>query len=174
MDTIVKNTPTITVLMPVFNCELYIKDAVDSILNQTYNNFEFLIIDDASTDETVSIIKAYTDSRIKLIEKPINTGLTNSLNQGLKLAKGKYIARMDGDDISLPERFEKQITFLEKNPEVVLCGSWFNVIGSELVIKTPENYEDIKLALLKGNCIAHPSVMMRNKFLINFLLFMMF
>ncbi|MES2796051.1 MAG: glycosyltransferase [Bacteroidota bacterium] len=171
MDTIVKIIPNITVLMPVYNCELYINEAIDSILNQTYTNFEFLIIDDASTDKTVSIIKTYTDSKIQLIEKPLNTGLTNSLNLGLQLAKGKYIARMDGDDISLPERFEKQVVFLEANPEVVLCGTLFNAIGSELVIKLPEHYEDIKLGLLKGNCIAHPSVMIRNQVLDEFSIF---
>jgi glycosyltransferase involved in cell wall biosynthesis len=154
--------PKITVLMPVYNCELYIREAVDSILNQTYSDFEFLIIDDASTDETVAIIKTYNDSRIQLIQKSINTGLTNSLNHGLKIAKGKYIARMDGDDISLPERFAKQVAFLDANPDVVLCGTNFSIIGTEKVINLPEKNKDIKLALLKGNCIAHPSVMIRN------------
>jgi glycosyltransferase involved in cell wall biosynthesis len=165
MDTIVKSTPTITVLMPVFNCELYIKEAVDSILNQTYTDFEFIIIDDASTDGTVSIIKSYNDVRIQLIEKSINSGYTNSLNQGLKLAKGKYIARMDGDDISLPERFEKQVAYLEANPDVTLCGTCFTVIGSDVVIQLPENHEAIKLAMLRGNCIAHPTVVIRKEVL---------
>lgn len=151
--------------MPIYNCELYVKEAIESILNQTFSDFEFLIIDDASTDKTVEIIKTYTDSRIKLIEKTSNSGYTNSLNSGLELAKGKYIARMDGDDISLPERFEKQVAFLQANPDFVLCGSWFEVIGSELVVKSPENFEAIKLALLKGNCIAHPSIMMRKQIL---------
>ena len=98
--------PTITVLMPVYNCALYINEAMDSILSQTFDDFEFLIIDDASTDDTVSIIKSYNDPRIQLVEKPVNTGYTNSLNYGLSIANGKYIARMDGDDISLPERFQ--------------------------------------------------------------------
>lgn len=155
--------PKITVLMPVYNCELYIKDAIDSILSQTFEDFEFLIIDDASTDNTINVIKTYTDPRIQLIEKPINTGYTNSLNQGLKLAKGKYIARMDGDDISLPMRFEKQLTFLEANPDVVLCGTNFSVIGTEKTVVLPQKNGMIKLALLKGNCVAHPSVMIRNQ-----------
>lgn len=161
--------PKITVLMPVYNCELYIKAAVESILNQTYTNFEFLIIDDASTDETVSIVKKYNDSRIQLIEKPENTGYTNSLNLGIELAKGIYIARMDGDDISLPERFAKQVSFLEANQDVIVCGSWFSLIGSDRIVKVPENHEDIKLAFLKGNCIAHPSVMIRKQCLNDFL-----
>ncbi|WP_078211230.1 glycosyltransferase [Flavobacterium sp. LM5] len=157
--------PKITVLMPVYNCELYIKEAIDSILNQTFTDFEFLIIDDASTDETVSIIKENKDSRIQLIEKPVNTGYTISLNYGLKVAKGEYIARMDGDDISLPERFAKQVAFLDSNPDVVLCGSNFRIIETEKIISLPEDNEAIKLGLLKGNCIAHPSVMIRHSVL---------
>ena len=86
MDKTVRSTPKITVLMPVYNCELYIKEAIDSILNQTYTDFEFLIIDDAYTDNTLNIIKSYTDSRIQLIEKSINSGLTESLNHGFALA----------------------------------------------------------------------------------------
>jgi glycosyltransferase involved in cell wall biosynthesis len=154
--------PKITVLMPVYNCELYIKEAVDSILNQTFSDFEFLIIDDASTDKTVSIVQTYNDPRIRLFEKPVNTGLTNSLNYGLSIAKGEYIARMDGDDISLPERFAKQVAFLDANPDVVLCGTALKIIGTGNSIIFPQKNEDIKLRLLKGNCIAHPSVMLRN------------
>lgn len=151
----------ITVLMPVYNCELYINEAIDSILNQTFDDFEFLIIDDASTDSTISIIKAYDDPRIQLIEKPKNSGYTNSLNYGLSIARGEYIARMDGDDISLPERFEKQVAFLDANPDVVLCGTALKVIGSDKVICYSEYHESIKLNLLKENCIIHPSVMLR-------------
>lgn len=165
MDTIVSTAPKITVLMPVYNCELYIKEAVDSILNQTFSDFEFLIIDDASTDKTVDIIKTYSDIRIKLIEKSVNTGLTNSLNYGLTITKGKYIARMDGDDISLPERFEKQIAFLDANPDVVVCGTALKVIDSDVVISYPEFHEEIKLGMLKHNCVIHPSVMIRKSVL---------
>ncbi|WP_281336369.1 glycosyltransferase family 2 protein [Flavobacterium eburneipallidum] len=165
MDSIVNSMPKITVLMPVYNCELYIREAVDSILNQTFTDFEFLIIDDASADKTVELIKTYSDERIKLVVKPSNTGYTNSLNYGVQVAKGEYIARMDGDDISLPERFAKQVAFLDANPDVILCGSWFSKIDSGAIIKVPENYDSIKLALLKGNCMAHPSVMMRKQVL---------
>lgn len=158
-------TPKITVLLPVYNCEMYVREAVDSILNQSYTDFEFLIIDDASTDATVAIVKSYADSRIQLIEKPINSGYTNSLNYGLKIAKGKYIARMDGDDISYPERFAKQIAYLEANPEVVVCGTTYKIVGNDKRITIPENHEDIKIGLLWGNCIMHPSVMIRKKIL---------
>lgn len=154
--------PKVSVLMPVYNCELYIEEAIDSILNQTFSDFELLIIDDASSDSTVSIIKTYEDCRIQLIEKPQNSGYTNSLNYGLSIAKGQYIARMDGDDISLPERFAKQVAFLDANAEIVLCGSNYNVINRNKIVILPEKDQQIKLALLRGNCIAHPSVMIRN------------
>lgn len=158
--------PKITVLMPVYNCELYIREAVDSILNQTYTDFEFLIIDDASSDETVKILKSYCDPRIQIIEKQINTGYTNSLNQGLKLAKGEYIARMDGDDISLPERFAKQVSLLDRNPEVIMCGTSYSIIGVNDVFLLPESHQEIKVNLLAGNCIVHPSVMLRNNMIV--------
>lgn len=163
MDSFIYKAPKITVLMPVFNCEVYIQQAIDSILQQSYEDFELLIIDDASTDQTVSFIKKYTDARIQLIEKPLNTGYTNSLNYGLTVAKGKYVARMDGDDISLPERFAQQVAYLESNPDVVLCGTAYKILGNDKKISIPEDHENIKLTLLKGNCIAHPTVMIRKK-----------
>jgi glycosyltransferase involved in cell wall biosynthesis len=131
------------------------------MLHQTYANFEFLILDDASTDQTAITIKKIKDARIQLIEKPVNTGYTNSLNYGLSIAKGKYIARMDGDDFSLPERLQQQVDFLEAHPEVVLCGTSYRIMGNSKNIGIPEENEAIKLGLLKGNCIAHPSVMFR-------------
>lgn len=159
------NVNLITVLMPVYNCELYIREAIDSILNQTYGDFEFLIIDDCSTDDTVNIIKTYNDARIKLIEKSSNTGLTISLNMGLAIAQGKYIARMDGDDISLPTRFEKQIAFMEANEDVVVCASAFEILHNNVYVAVPENNDDIKVGMLKECKIGHPTVMMRAAFL---------
>ncbi|MDI1256466.1 MAG: glycosyltransferase family 2 protein [Flavobacterium sp.] len=156
------SNPKISVLMPVYNCELYVKEAVQSILNQTFTDFELLIIDDASTDKTVNIIKEFNDSRINLIEKQINSGYTESLNYGLSIANGTYIARMDGDDISLAERFEKQLAFLDTNPDVILCGSWYSIINSDDVIALPENHEAIKIGLLQNCCIGHPTVMIRS------------
>lgn len=160
--------PKITVLLPVYNCELYVQTAVESILNQTFADFEFLIIDDASTDATVAILKKIDDSRIQLIQKPVNSGYTNSLNYGLQLAKGEYIARMDGDDISYPERFAKQIAYLETHPEVVVCGTTYKIVGNDKRITLPEHHEAIKIGLLWGNCISHPSVMIRKKVLDNY------
>jgi glycosyltransferase involved in cell wall biosynthesis len=142
--------------------------AVESILNQSYTDFEFLIIDDASTDATVAILKKFTDPRIQLIQKPVNSGYTHSLNSGLQLAKGEYVARMDGDDISYPERFAKQITYLETHPEVVVCGTTYKIVGNDKRIELPETHDAIKIGLLWGNCISHPSVMIRKKVLEDF------
>ena len=162
-----ENKPLISVLLPVYNCELYIQEAVDSILNQTYTNFELIIIDDCSTDATVSILKTYSDSRVNLIIKPENTGYTNSLNYGISIAKGDYIARMDGDDISLPERFEKQVEFLENNVDVVLCGTQYRIIGSNKTCNHPLEHDEIKVKLISGCYIAHPTVMFNKKFFKN-------
>jgi len=161
MDSALILKPKITVILPTYNCELYVKSAVESILNQSFTDFEFLIIDDASTDGTIQILKNFNDQRIQLIEKPFNTGYTESLNLGLKFAKGEYIARMDGDDISLPDRFAKQIAYLEAHPEVVLCATAYKFIGREPFFDFPENHDAIKVSFLKGNCICHPSVMLR-------------
>ena len=160
-----QNPPLISVLMPVYNCEKYILEAVESILQQTYTHFEFLIIDDCSTDSTVEQIKSIQDDRIQLILKPKNTGITESLNYGLRIAKGKYIARMDGDDISLPTRFEKQVAFLEANEDVVVCGTSFKILGSGLYIAVPETNDEIKVGMLQECKIGHPTVMMRSSFL---------
>ncbi|WP_418511952.1 glycosyltransferase family 2 protein [Corallibacter sp.] len=154
--------PKVTVLMPVYNCSQYVGDAIESILGQSFTDFEFLIIDDASNDETVSIIRTFKDSRIRLIEKPKNTGYTNSLNYGLTIAKGEYIARMDGDDISLPERFAKQVAFMDTHPEVIACGTTYSIMGSRLVKKVPIHHNDIKVQLLRRTCFGHPTVMLRN------------
>ena len=159
--------PFITVLLPVYNCEKYIAEAIDSILQQTYTHFELLIIDDCSTDATLQICKSFQDERIVIIEKEKNSGYTNSLNYGIGIAKGKYIARMDGDDISLPTRFEKQVAFLESNEDVILCGTAFSIMGSNKSIAVPEFHENIKGKLLFGNCIGHPTVMLRKSTLIN-------
>jgi glycosyltransferase involved in cell wall biosynthesis len=151
--------------MPVYNCENFVRDALMSILDQSYSDFELIIIDDASTDKTVSIINEIKDTRIELIEKLENTGYTNSLNFGLSIAKGKYIARMDGDDISHPERFTKQVDFLESHLDVIVCGTNYSFIGRKTNKVLPENHEDIKIELLKNTCFGHPTVMIRKEIL---------
>ena len=116
------NNPKITVLMPVYNAEKYLKEAIDSILGQTFSDFEFIIVNDGSTDSSREIILSYKDRRIRLIDNEYNMGLIKSLNKGLDYAKGKYIARMDADDVSLPERLKKQINFMERH-NIDFCGT---------------------------------------------------
>lgn len=154
-------SPKISVILPVYNCELYIKETIDSVLNQTFSDFELLIIDDCSTDKTVSIIKEYSDERICLIEKETNSGYTDSLNFGISIANGEYIARMDGDDICLPERFAKQVAFLDKNSTIILCGTAIKFIGSSSGnLFYPQTNEEIKICLFSFlPTFAHPTVM---------------
>lgn len=162
-------SPKISVILPVYNCELYIKETIDSVLNQTFSDFELLIIDDCSTDKTVSVIKECLDERICLIEKETNSGLINSLNFGVSIAKGEYIARMDGDDICLPERFAKQVAFLDKNPAIIMCGTAIKFIGSSSGnLFYPPTHEEVKICLFSFSpTFAHPTVMGKKIFFKN-------
>lgn len=148
--------------MPLYNTAPYLREAIDSILTQTFADFEFLIIDDASTDGSVAIVKSYNDPRIRLIEKPENTGYTNSLNMGLELAKGEYIARMDSDDVSLPDRFARQVALMDAHPEVGVCGTWVAFTGSQEGVEQKETDEKmIKTNLFRTNQFCHPAVFIR-------------
>lgn len=158
-------TPKISVVMSAYNAEKYIKIAIQSVLRQTYQDFEFIIINDGSTDNTLSVVKEFKDRRIKIVENAENIGLTSSLNNGIAIAKGEYIARMDADDVSLPLRFETQIKFLSRNPDYALIGSSFYQIDEtgEIVSFTKvltENSE-INSNLIHQNWFGHGSVMMR-------------
>lgn len=157
--------PRISVIMPVYNCKQYIEESVFSILNQTFKDFELLIIDDCSSDGTFEYLNSLTDVRINLIRKNSNTGYTKSLNLGLDLAKGEYIARMDGDDISVLNRFQRQVEFLDFNKDVVCCGSNYRIIDSDWTSKLPLNNDQIMLDLMINSQMAHPSVMFRSKVL---------
>jgi glycosyltransferase involved in cell wall biosynthesis len=155
--------PKVTVLMPVYNGEKYLSEAIDSILAQSYKNFELLIINDGSTDNCVSIINSYNDPRIRLVHNEKNLKLIATLNKGLELAQGEYIARMDCDDISLPERLAKQVAFMDSNPAIGICGTWVKTFG-ELdghVWQFPPEPDQIKAGLFFENQIAHPSVLIR-------------
>ena len=155
--------PKISVIMPVYNTEeKYLKEAIESILNQTFTDFEFIIIDDGSSNNAQEVIVSYKNSRILYIKNEQNLGLIKTLNKGLDLAKGEYIARMDSDDISLAERFQKQADFLDKNSEVDILGTWFNCIPRDRVIETFTTDEEIKeCMLINSNNIGHPTVMIR-------------
>lgn len=156
-------SPFISVILPVYNCEKFVSDAVQSVLNQTFSDFELLIIDDCSTDATVSIIQSFSDERINLIIKEKNSGYTDSLNYAISIAKGNYIARMDGDDVCLPTRFQKQIEAMESNEDVILCGTAIQIIDSDKILKHPTNHDDIKVKLCFSNAFFHPSVMFRKE-----------
>lgn len=157
--------PLVTVLMPVYNGEKYLKEAIESILSQTFRDFEFLIIDDGSTDKSAEIIASFNDTRIRLERNEINLGLIKTLNKGLKMSKGKYIARMDCDDVSLPKRLSAQASFMENNHEVGVCGSWTKVIGlrKNFVNKYPESHKEIQAYLLFNTPFAHPTVIIRKE-----------
>ena len=156
--------PLISVVLPVYNVENYIKECMDSILNQTFQDFEILVIDDCSTDNTINLIESYNDSRIIIKKKPVNKGLIDSLNIGFKLAKGKYIARMDGDDISNLNRFQKQKDILENNQNIDVCGCWFQEFGKrEMVMKHKEKHEEIVAEMLLSCSMSMASVLINRK-----------
>jgi len=159
----------LSVVMPVYNSKDYIAEAILSMLNQTFQDFELIIVDDASTDNTVEIIKKYQakNPKIKLIQLSVNQncGGDKCANTGLRLARGKYIARMDADDVARPTRFEKQIKFLEENPQVFLVGSNADVINKKGILlgekKEPLNSDEIYNAYFGFNPLIHPTCTFR-------------
>jgi len=167
------NNPLVSIIMPVYNGEKFLRGAIESILKQTYKNFEFIIINDGSKDNSLKIIEkyAYSDNRIFIISRE-NRGLSYSLNEGISLAKGKFIARMDADDISLPSRIERQVEIMRKYPNVDVVGCDYKIVDrySNLIklIKVPKKNEDIFLSLCYGVPFAHPSVMIRKSVFLKF------
>lgn len=160
------STPLVTILMPVYNGEKYLREAINSILNQTFTDFEFLIINDGSQDNTENIILSYNDTRIRYIKNEENIKLIETLNKGIDLAKGKYIARMDADDISEPNRLELQVEYMEANEKVAVCGSWFTSFGNKNgETKYASQHDDIMFNMLYQCHICHPSVIMRTSIL---------
>jgi glycosyltransferase involved in cell wall biosynthesis len=159
--------PEITVLMSVYNGDKYLRQAIDSILNQTFEDFEFLIINDGSTDNTAEILQSYHDPRIKTISNRKNEGLIKSLNKGLEVAKGIYIARQDADDISESRRLETQVQYMENHKDIAAVGSSIKCINAyDEVIgfsAFPISPAEIRLSLLLGRwTFAHGAVMLRN------------
>ena len=162
-----KDHPQISVIMSVYNGEDHVENAIKSILSQSYSNFEFIIVNDGSTDNTAQILSNSTDPRIRILTNDKTIGLTKCLNRAASIAKGVFIARMDADDISIPHRFETQIAFLEKNQDHALVGTAFYKIdesGKILELVNPKfKNSDIKLHINKQNQFGHGSVMMRQK-----------
>jgi len=160
--------PLVSVILPVYNDEKYIRFAIDSVLAQTFTDFEFLIMDDGSTDNTPAIIQSYPDNRIRYIKNEKNLKIVETLNRGIQLSKGKYIARMDSDDICTPERFEKQVAYLEEHPDVTVVDCIMQYIDENGIPlnqynSTVRNFKEIKRTLPWTNCLGHSSVMYRTQ-----------
>ncbi|MHC4870713.1 MAG: glycosyltransferase [Planctomycetota bacterium] len=155
----------VSVILPVFNCEKYLADAVSSILKSSYDNLELIIINDGSTDSTENIINSFTDKRICYFKNDSNIGLVNSLNKGIGVSTGEYIARQDADDVSAVDRLETQVSFLDKNKDIGMVGTLYDKInenGEVIVTKNlPLSDIDIKKSLTKNNCFCHGSVIFR-------------
>ena len=162
-----EKTPEISAILPVYNGEDHLEECITSVLNQTFKNFEFIIVDDASTDSTPQILKdfANSDDRVKVITHNNNQKQTAAANTAINNAKGKYLARMDADDVALPNRFEKQYSYLEDNLECGMVGSWTETIDESGNIvgqwQTATSNGILKWNLLFGTSFAHSSVMMR-------------
>jgi len=161
--------PRVSFLMAVYDGEMYLEEAIQSVLNQTFTDFEFIVINDGSIDETSQIIERYRqlDGRIRAYEQP-NRGLVVALNRGLELARGEYVARMDADDISVTERTAAQVAFMDAHPEVGICGTWIETFGSggTVVRQYPADDATIRSWLLFESVLAHPSIMMRRELLV--------
>ncbi len=160
--------PLVSVIMPVYNAAKYLQKAIDSILHQTLSDFELIIVNDCSTDNSEAIIKAYNDPRIKYISQPKNAGVVVAMNRGLQEAQATYVAVMHADDISFTDRLEKEYSYLEHHPETAVIAGFIENMND---VGAPSGKWDedrntitaaqIKSKMIKGNCIAHPTVMMR-------------
>lgn len=155
----------VTIIMPVYNAELYLRDAIESVLAQSYKKFIFMIINDGSTDQSETIILEYKDERIQYISNEENLGIVKTLNKGIALSHTKYISRMDADDICDPKRLERQISVMEKDSQITLLGTWAELIdekGKAVGKLTPyTDDKSIRTALLFSNIFVHSSVMIR-------------
>ena len=156
--------PKISVILPVYNAQSYLRESIESILTQSYEDFELIMINDGSTDSSLSIMESYKDQRIRIINQS-NAGLPISLNRAIAVAQGQYLARQDADDISLPERFAKQVAYLDNHPQCALLGTWAQILVENTLtdrsLSHPYLNGDIQLKILFFNCFVHSSVMLR-------------
>lgn len=155
-------TPTVSVLVPVRNGQDFISDCIESLYSQSFQDFEVLVIDNQSVDATRDICEKLLDKRSRFVTNDREPKIAHALNLGIKLSRGKYIARLDSDDVARSDRFERQVNFLEENPEVGIVGSWMGTFGDRrLTWKYPLDDADIKLSILFRSPFGHPSVMFR-------------
>jgi glycosyltransferase involved in cell wall biosynthesis len=160
--------PSISVVMPVYNGEKYLAEAINSILKQTFPDFEFIIIDDGSTDSSVKIISGFRDQRVLLKQFAVNRGNYPCRNLGMEMARGKYICVMDADDISEPERLRTQYEYMEINRDTGICGSFARNIPSNSLIIFPVDPDQLKVEFLSDNFCSHPTLFLRKEFLDDF------
>ena len=160
-----QTSPLVTILMPVCDGEQFLREAIDSILVQTFTDFEFLILDDASADSSRSIALGYDDPRIRLLANDRNLGVTRTLNRGIQQARGRYVARMDADDVSMPERLERQVAHLDANPDCAAVATFSQIIDADSVpqgeVCADLSPEELDRQLQLQNRIVHGAVMMR-------------
>lgn len=160
--------PRVSVIMSAHNEERYVRSAIDSILRQTFGDFEFVVIDDGSVDRTAEILKGYQDPRVRVYHQA-NQGQSVALNRGIRLASGSFIARMDADDVALPQRLEKEVAFLDGHPEIGLVGTWCvkvdSITGQERLHPLPEEDGAIRKFMTVDNPFIHSSVMIRKSVL---------
>lgn len=157
------SAPLITVLIPVWNGEAFLREALDSVFSQMGADFEVLVVDDGSSDRTPEILEATGDSRLRVIRNESRMRLAGALNRGMHEARGRYIARMDADDLAMPERFAKQIAFLDAHDTVGVCGTFARTFGEgpRKVLQYPERPDQVRAFALFNTPFAHPSVMFR-------------
>jgi glycosyltransferase involved in cell wall biosynthesis len=153
--------PEVSVIMPVYNAAPYLREAIDSIVAQTFQSWELILLNDGSTDDSLQIAQSYTDSRFKILDSEKNHGLIYQLNRGMEAAQGRYIARLDADDIALPGRLQRQFDYLEQHPETGLLGGFARVIGTDEIMQHSTNREEIVIELLYRNAFIHSTVMFR-------------
>lgn len=165
MSTTSRPAPRISILMPMHNAQAFVGAAMESLLRQTFADWELLVIDDASTDRGPDLVRDYNDSRVRLLRNEENMGIAASLNRGWNQARGELIARMDADDISLPHRLERQVAFMEARPDLAVCGAWaqdINHAGRELAPRIVPHGRRVELFYWRPSPIIHPLAMIRN------------
>jgi glycosyltransferase involved in cell wall biosynthesis len=160
--------PLVSIILPAYNCEKYIASSVTSIIEQVYDNFELIIINDGSTDKTASILNSLTDQRIRILHNDGNKGLIFSLNRAIDESRGEFIARMDADDIATNDRIEKQVHWLLHHPDTAVAGTFIKIIdenglekGDWKLDRATCSAKDIRKAMVRENCLAHPTIMAR-------------
>jgi glycosyltransferase involved in cell wall biosynthesis len=150
----------VSVIMPVYNAERYLSEAIESILGQTYREFEFLIIDDGSTDSSAAIVRKFNDARIRFVQNDSNLKICHTLNRGLELARGDFIARMDSDDFAHPRRLAAQIRFLQSHPDLVGIGTWIRT-SRDKIWRNPVGSQELHASMYFRNCLFHPTALFR-------------